>query len=438
MKKVLFISLSLIALTACHTSGVSSNVTQLRSPEGLSHSYNYLDTRTEEFLNFKNSMNLFASKMSESYIKREFDQNKNVALAPVSIEMALFLASACANGATREELENALGVSYEDIQQYAKLYFNNLSFLSKNESNQTEGELSITNSIWIDDEVELKDSGLDTLRDVFYSYSYHADFNGDNKGTNDYISNFIKDKTRGVLNPKLNISPNTLFVLMNTLYLKDIWNEAGEDLGYASVDYKFTNLNGKVSSKRLLQGNYTAGKVITGEDFTSFYSMTRHGMKLYFVKPNEGKDIVSLFNQDNISYLLDDKNIVSISHEKKEIYHTRCIFPEYVADSDADIMGILKDDFKVETLFDPSRCDCSNISNDPVYCSEVRHIAKLKVNKKGMEGAAVTYMAYAGASAPLEGYTDVYSDFVIDEACGFVLTNAYNDIIFAGTLTNID
>ena len=119
-----------------------------------------------------------------------------------------------------------------------------------------------------------------------------------------------------------------------------------------------------------------------------------------------------------------------------ERYHTESIFPEYSADCDIDVSQILKEDFNVRTLFTGS-CDFSSLSKDPVFCSEIRHIAKLEVDKTGIEGAAVTVMAFEGASAPEREYTDIYETFVVDKEFGFVLT--YSDsILFSGIVTNID
>lgn len=64
------------------------------------------------------------------------------------------------------------------------------------------------------------------------------------------------------------------------------------------------------------------------------------------------------------------------------------------------------------------------------------HKTKLDVNKKGIEGAAVTIIANAGESAPSEEYTKIYSDFVIDQSFGFMLV--YDDtILFSGVVNNL-
>ena len=171
-------------------------------------------------------------------------------------------------------------------------------------------QILLTNSIWIDDDVTLKEEGLDALKDSYYCYSYEADFDDNNQATNKAIEDFISDKTKGLIEPTLTLPRETLFVLMNTLYLKDIWNEMGEDLSYASSDYKFTNRNGSVSNKQLLSGYYQLGKVIQQETFEVFKTSTMHGLDLYFVKGKDNQDIKDVFNKETINYVLDKDNFI--------------------------------------------------------------------------------------------------------------------------------
>ena len=427
---------AVISITGCFKHTSYTGAKELRNPEGMDHSYNYKDTTDANYVLFKEKLRSFSSKLSESYAKREFDKENNIVISPLSAEMCLGLAVCASDGETRQELLNVFGLDYNTFNKYYKLYFNELSLERKNSAKQLTSMLLLANSIWIDDEVSLKDSGLDSLKNNYYSYSYNVDFDKKNKQANQAIREFVKDKTKGLINQDLNISPDTLFMLMNTLYLKDIWNDEGSNMSYASGDYKFTNYNGSVSSKSLLNGYYNSGKIISNTNYSSFYTKTLSGFKVFFVKPNAGKDIKDVFTKDTIDYVINSDSYTYIDVEKKEAYFTNCIFPEYSAKSDIDLVSIFKEDFNVQTLFD-GRCNFSNLSKDSVYCSDFKQVSKLEVNKKGIEGAAVTYMAYAGSAGPGE-LTNVYDTFVVDRSFGFVLTNNSSDIIFSGIVTNID
>ena len=112
-------------------------------------------------------------------------------------------------------------------------------------------------------------------------------------------------------------------------------------------------------------------------------------------------------------------------------------FPEFEADFDEDIKDVLSNDFGIEQLFDPNSCDMSNVSVESVYCEGVFHKVDLTVDKKGIEGAAVTYLPAAGAAAPPE-YEKVYHDFVVGRAFGFVITDSYGTFVFSGVINELD
>ena len=443
----LIIGLSLVACSKTSSDSLSypeelsisikeTGVKELRNPENLSHSITVEEYRSESFKTFTAKMNAFSSKLSEHMNKSEYQSGNNFAFSPLSIELCLGLAIRASNGETRQELLNLVDMDYETFNTNYKLFFNYLYHSNKNNMDYITAQLLLANSIWIDDEADLKDDCLDSLKDDYYCYSFNADFNKHNKEANQAIREFVKQATKGLIDQDLGLTTETLFVLMNTLYIKDIWNEDGHDLSYVSSEYKFKNSDGTFSDKQLLGGYHNSGKAMITDDYSSFYTKTNNGYYIYFIKANDNKNIKDVFNENTINYVIDHKNYVYQDAEKLERYHTNCYFPEYEANSDIDLQKVFKEEFNVVTLFDRNRCDLSNLSNSPVYCSDFRHIAKLNVNKSGIEGAAVTYMAYAGAAGPDE-YKDVYETFVVDQEFGFVMT--FNQsIVFSGVVTNID
>lgn len=431
MKK-LVISLTLLSLVACSHPASFQNAQELRNPEGLSHQYQYKDTKEEDYLNFKNKILSFSSKISQEIASMEYDIDKNLALSPFSIALCLGLVVPVSQGQTKQEVLAAFDIDEVTFNKYYKLLFNEMLFTTYDENQKLMGTLDLTNSIWLDNDYTFFDSGLDKLRDDYYTYSYEADFA--NKNTNDDIAKFIKEKTRGLINPNLNFNPRTAFVLMNTLYLKDIWNLMGDDLPYTKEDYHFVNANKSVSSKKLLEGYYAYGQTLHQDSYSSFYTKTEHGLSLYFIKPNEGHDILDVFNKDNIEYATNISHYKIKDDELNELYFTRCLFPEFKGECDVELKELMKSKFNINQLF--SLADMSLLIKENVFCDSIRHIAKLDVNKKGIEGAAVTMMAFAGAVGPVD-IKEVYDDFVVDGPFGYVLMKN-NTILFSGITNNID
>ena len=412
-------------------------VNTLRSPADINHRFSNDIYSTEGFREFRAKMKAFSAKLSDIFTKRYFANNSNFVMSPLSIELCLGLAMRSAGGQTRNEILAAFDMDYETFNTNYKHYFDFLYHSYKNNMDYTTSQLLLTNSIWIDDDVELKADGLDALRDDYYCYSYDVDFDKHNAEANQAIKEFINYHTRGLINPDLSLDPMTVFVLMNILYVRDIWNEIGADLPYAPASYVFTNSDGSKSNKQLLDSqSYFEGKPIVTDDYSCFYAQTSNYYKLYFIKPNEGKNLKNVFNKDTLDYVLDDKNIVVNDHDKLETYETKICFPEFEVAGDYELSEMFHNDLGLTSLFNPATCNMSGLTDDEVYCSEVKQLTKLEVNKKGIEGAAVTYMAYAGAAGP-GPYTLVQDTFVVDKEFGFVLT--YLDgVVFSGVVNNID
>ena len=218
--------------------------------------------------------------------------------------------------------------------------------------------------------------------------------------------------------------------------MKDVWRADGDDLSFADAQYKFTNINGEVSEQRLLEGHYFPGKVIETTNYSSFYTQTKTGIKLYFMKPNQGKNITDFSPKAVLNYILDNNNLVLKDDTKKERYETKCVFPEFYVHSDNNLKSLLIEDLNIDKLF-TSECDFSNITDENIYCETIKQYIKLNVEKSGIEGGAVTYIAME-ATAEIDEYEVVNDTFVVDREFGFVITNKTNDILFSGIVTNID
>lgn len=422
---------AVFSMSACNSNVKSiRGATLLREPGETTRS-----DYGEGYKAFREKLKVFSNKISESFINSNYEDGKNITISPLSLQMCLGLAVYASDGDTRKELLDAFDVNFSTFNNYYSELYKNYNFQRKSESDEDMFEIMMRNSIWIDDNVKLLDSGLDTLRDKAYCYSYETDFNS-NKA-NEAIAKFIEIQSKGLLKPTLQFDTRTMFALINTLYLKDIWNDAGSNLEFSNDSkHVFTNSDRTKSSKKLLQGYYKNGKAISTNDYSSFYTTTNNGFKIYFIKPNDGKSVKEVFNKESMAYVLDRANYVYSDDDKKELYETRCIFPEYTADCDVDLSGMLMKDFNVKALFDSERCNFSNLCEETVFCNKLNQVAKLEVNKKGIEGAAVTYLAMCGSAGPGE-YETIYDDFVVDKEFGFILT--YDDcVLFSGAVTNID
>lgn len=445
LKRLLGLVLAILALITTGCSKPKGEATLLREPLKLHNNTNY---SKDDYSSFLNKLSYFGADFSEKYYDY-YEINNNLAVSPISLYMALSLAIECSNGNTRDELLNAMGVTYEEVNQFTSVLLSNLSkesyITDDNGNEKLISKLDLTNSIWIQDDLIVKDNCINELANNYYCYPYKADFYNNNIKANLAIKEFIYDKTNGLINKDFDLSKDCLIALINTLYLKDVW-DISDDLNFTKNKYEFINSDNSKKSLNLLQGYYNSGQVYEEERFSHFYTRTSRGYKIKFIVPNDGYSLDDVFTKENINSINTITDYKYKDDLKKEEYYTRCLFPEFKASCDEDLNNLLRDKFNINSLFNTS-CDFTNVTNcdftsnriiEGIYCSSVIHKTELDVNKKGVEGAAVTIIAMdAATSCPSEQYKKIYNDFVIDKAFGYIITDSSNVMLFSGVVNNI-
>ena len=399
----------------------------------------YSDAKQEGYEEFIDKLDAFAAKLTYE-VYADSNKQSNICISPVSVYMALALATECANGETRGEILNAVGVTYDEVKNFTKvLYgFSNREYYYTNMMNSKKilAFEELANSIWIDKNTTLKEDGINNLANNFNCDLFSVNFKT-SEGEK-AISAYIKEKTHGIIDSDLDLSPLTLITLVNTFYLKEVWNEDGDELKFTDKTYDFKNADGSVTNTKLLQGYYFNGNIYEGDGYTSFYTTTEHGFDIKFIVPADGHTLDEVFTSENIYNINNLGDYGYIDEENKLLHHTRVFFPEYKASFDGNLADILKNDFGINKLFDFEQCDFSNVSDEQLACDGVIHKCSIDVNDKGIEGAAVTVMPMAGNAGPLEGYEEVYHDYIVDRTFGFVITDSYGAVLFSGVVNSVN
>lgn len=387
----------------------------------------------DEFVAFTQKEETFAAKLAACTYEN-YDGGENFTVSPISVYTALSLAAECAAGDTRDEILSALSVTHTELKK-------NISTLYRSLANDVRDGLTIldmTNSIWVDESTQVNKSCIDALSNDYYCYSYSANFKKDNAAANGAVRRFVKDRTRGLIDKEYGLSDETAFAIINTLYLKDLWNLTGNDLPFTDEEYGFNNADGSVTQTKLLTGYYNGGKVYETDEYSAFYTKTLGSYKLKFILPNDGYTVDDIFTAENIATVNGLTDYGDSAPESGTYYATRCFFPEFKCGYDGDLAGILKEKFGIERLFknpanESDACDFSTLTSSPAYCTAVYHTTELAVDKKGIEGAAGTIMPGGdGAPQPTEKY-----DFVIDRAFGFIITDSRDITLFSGVVNKI-
>ncbi|MDE6058552.1 MAG: hypothetical protein K2G44_00705 [Clostridia bacterium] len=425
-----------VSMTACGGAGGTDagKSEQLGKPAEVT-SLGYGDRTKESFVAFKGKVEEFAATFADRAYKAR-EEKDNFTVSPVSVYSALSLAAECASGETRSEILSALGVSYEQLKENYPMLYRALNVEHKPE-NEITGMVKLGNSIWLDERLDYKQPCIDALSQHYYAYSYSADFAYKNAEANQAVRAFVKEQTKGLIDQDFQLSKDTAFALINTLYLKTIWNNGGDDLFFTTENYTFGNADGTTKQTKLLLGDFKRGRAYEGETYSTFYTSTFDGYKIKFILPKDGYTVDDVFTAENIAEVNAVTDYRPYDGDTQTEYYTRCLFPEYKCKYDEDVKEILQEKFGINLLFDDIKCDYSAITNTPCVCTKVQHVTDLTVDKKGIEGAAVTIIANDATSPAPDEKKEVREDFILDRAFGFIITTWDNFTLFSGVVNGI-
>ncbi len=373
-----------------------------------------------------------------SYIEENGFENQNYMISPTSYRAALCLATAGANGQTKQELLDALKFDDEDQMNawYSMVYNETIEFqdsiqeeidyleeLENDEdlrdmysnvgNGQPDGAFKLVNSIWANESgnCEFTDEYIEKVDDL---YSATADSKPADELT-DAVNSWVNDSTNGQI-PKISDDLSQVdLALINALYLRAGWDDKFYEDSTEQGD--FTTFDGTTTQKDFM----------CKQDDILYYE--EEGGKLIILPLDYG--IKSAFILGEISDI--DKALSEATELEVDVR-----LPKIDMESEfgkEELIGFLQDQ-GVELAFrDDGSADFSIMSNLPVYIDDIIQKTKIKTDEDGIEAAAVTIVAMMEATAAMPEEHEV-KEFYADEPFQFLvyteLENSENEILFYG------
>lgn len=384
-----------------------------------------------EYQTFVHKIQLFSSRLAVA-IYQDSEKNQNFCVSPLSVYMALSMVIASGDGVAQQEILTAVGVTKKEVVDFTKYLYAHLKMEKYKYDDELEKEvltsiLDLNNSIWINDIVTLKNQGLENLANNFNADSYHVPFTTDNEKANALLSQYVDNKTRGLIKPKLRLEEDTLFALVNTLYMKDIWAGDQEELRVTSKEFDFINANGNIEKTRLMITDYMPGNIYEGDIYRHFYVQTDNGYFLKLIVPKDGYSVSDIYTQETLM------EVNSISDYNTFGHYTSVEFPSFEASYNGNLVECFEEDFDVKKIFTAGD-HMRSLTDQSLFISQIIHETKLKVDEKGIEGAAVTIIVFSPESSGPDGE---YHRFIVDRAFAYLLTDGFGNILFTGVVNTL-
>ena len=334
-------------------------------------------TRAEQDINV--GVNEFGLKLFRSlYVK---DQ---VFISPLSVSLALSMTAYGARGTTEQEMIATLGFGDATRDQVGDYYKKMVPALI-DADNRT--SLEIANSIWVKNEISLKNDYCNGVKNYFSADVFSKDFSS--SGFIAEINNWCSDKTHGLIkNAADNLNPSVVMALVNALYFKGKW--AGEF--DQATDGKFTTLSSTSVDAKMMSKTGTYPYVSTeGYSMVSIpYGNGAFVMDVILPAETGGSAFAAaVAGLDWAKYsalvnLQDNANV--------------CLtMPAFKMEYDAELQDFLAA-LGMPAAFG-ALADFSGMTDSWLCIDQVIHKTLVDVDEKGTEAAAVTIVGMRKTSA---------------------------------------
>jgi len=316
-------------------------------------------------------------------------EGENVVYSPLSLWSALALLAQCAEGDSRQQVLDALGVNkVEQLQSLVPELWRRLY------TQDGKNTLIPANSIWLND--SMKDSyvqeTLDTLAKDYYAGSYSVPMGTDE--ADNAVSEWVSEQTGGLIGggePVVKTEADTLALLVSSLYYKAAWFNEFRDSNTAPRT--FTAADGSEKQVDFMHQN-DRSSFLMREGYQAAALPTHLGQML-FVLPGEGVTPESL--------LADPEFLPSLSLNSEDAIHglVKWYVPKFDVESSLDLVDTLRT-MGITDLLDPNRADLSALTTLDAFISGAKQMGRVKVDEKGVEAAAVTIITASASAAPEE------------------------------------
>lgn len=329
---------------------------------------------------------------------REAHEEGSQVLSPLSITYALGMINNGAAGKTQQEINDVLGfgdAGADAINAFCRKMLNGCGNVDKHT------KVMIANNIYVNKDYQLQAPFIQKAYDYYNATPETRDFH-DGK-TMDVINQWASDHTEGVIKEVINenqFDPSAVSYLLNAIYFKGGWTlEFDVD---DTREEPFNNGENVMMMSQRHEFAYRENDIFQAVHLP--YGNGAYQMSVFL--PRKGKTIDDVLN----SLEGDDKMFLG-GYADVNLKLPRMDVETHIKLN--DVMSALG----MPTAFDKFLADFPYFCDASIYIAKMNQVAKMKVDEKGTEAAAVTIIETreTGMQRPVTFYADHPFLFTISE-----------------------
>ncbi len=360
------------------------------------------------------------------------DARQNSTFSPLSLYYALGLAGCGATGETADEILSVLGAEnrQELARQCGRLYrwYAYQEQRTRKEyqeygTGEFDGRIHLADSLWMSDSLGMKEDYQTLAAENFFASTYHVDFKSAEAG--ERIGAWISQNTNSVLTPELTFDTETLLAIVNTLYYYGAWQNPFSET--ATEPAIFTLEDGSEITCPFMNRTEAMGQVWRGDGYTRAGLYASSHSQMVFVLPDEGISVSKFLESPQ-------RLKEAFTGPKEEPASAEIIWkvPKFSFGSSFPLRESLNA-MGISRMFQED-AGFQGISDQKLWVSQVLQETHIGVDEEGVEGAAYTMIALAGAGMPLE---NMQVEMALDRPFLFGIQDTSNDVwLFLGICQN--
>lgn len=330
----------------------------------------------------------------------------NVVISDLSINMALCMILEGAEGETKEVLENYLGISKEDASLINQKIISML-----NSSEMEELKVTIANSIWVDEQIEVNPDYIAKMIDEYSAEASTVPMN--DPKTAKTINQWCSDHTNGLI-PEI-VSADAIrdmaAVLVNALYFKGTWIDEFGDAQDGEFDGK-------------------PAKMMHGDG--SGYLENENAIG--FSKPYYGSyRFIGILPKAEGDFTLAGLNIESLLNSETFDYDVHVTMPKFENSYSATLKDALKS-LGLDVIFEEN-ADFSGIAKN-IFVDEIIHKTQFNLDEHGTEAAAVTAIIMKANGVIME--PPETKEVILNRPFAFMIMDYNGNALFTGKILAVE
>jgi serine protease inhibitor len=321
------------------------------------------------------AINGFAFQVFSQLCER--GENRNLFISPLSLSIAMALLHNGADGSTKQELAQLLGIQDIEPDRVSTAY---AALIDRLERSHHFSHLDIANSLWVRQGLTFKSEFRQSSQNFYSTEVFNLDFaKSDNLSV---INAWIDRQTNGKIKEIVssgNINADTILILLNAIYFKGVWKQQFNKAD--TKEYHFILLDNKFKLHPMMSQSGTYEYLQTQEFQAIVLPYSESDINTIVFLPNE---------QNSLTDFLQCLNFEKFQEWRSQFFRMQgdLVLPRFTIEYEESLMDVFKT-LGLEIALSGS-ANYQNITDESIAISDIKHKALIEVNEEGTEASAAT------------------------------------------------